>query len=265
MTELDTPKINKTKNVKLYSSKAISIATVFGGPIAASYLISENYKAIEKPDEGRTALLIGLIATLLLFGALFFIPEHIIDKVPNQIIPLIYTAIIWAIVEWKQGDILKAHEENENFFFSKWRAAGIGLIAMVILLIGIVGYTYLEANNPSLDIYDTEMVKFSTNENESLAFYDHLNTESVDELIKELNKKTIPIWKENVNIIKKTNTLEDLPEEVLDQNRILLKYAELRIDAFQLFNKALKEDTDKYNLQIEQIHTKIELELAKLN
>jgi hypothetical protein len=46
---------NKTEKIKLYSSKAISGATFLGGPLAAGYLIGENFKAINKPTEGRNS------------------------------------------------------------------------------------------------------------------------------------------------------------------------------------------------------------------
>jgi hypothetical protein len=256
---------NKTEKIKLYSSKAISGATFLGGPLAAGYLIGENFKSINKPTEGRNSLLVGIISTILLFGGIFMIPENIIDKIPQQIIPLIYTGIIWAIVEWKQGDILKAHKENNNSFFSGWRAAGIGFISLIILGIGIFGYAFLSTDNELNEKYDKELAQFSKNENETLVFYDNLNTGTNYSLLKELDEKTIPKWKENVRIINKTNQFENLPSELIEQNGILLKYSELRVQAFELFRKAIKEDTEKYSQQLELIHKQIDKELEKLN
>lgn len=262
-TELKTD--NNTKDIKLYSSKAISGATFLGGPLAAGYLIGENFKAIDKPIEGRNSLIIGIISTIILFGGVFMIPENIIDKIPRQLIPIIYTVIIWGIVEWKQGDVLKAHEENNNSFFSGWRAAGIGFISLLILVIGIFGFVFLSKDNELYDKYDTELAQFSKNENETLVFYDNLNTETNYSLLKELDEKMIPKWKENIEIINKTNQFENLPSELIKQNEILLKYSELRIQAFELFRKAIKEDTDAYAQQLEKIHVQIDNELKKLN
>ena len=67
------------------------------------------------------------------------------------------------------------------------------------------------------------------------------------------------------SVINKTNQFEDLPSELVEQNKILLKYAELRVQAFELLRKAIKEDTDKYAQQLEQIHMQIDKELGKLN
>lgn len=38
-------------NKKLYSQKGISIATFFGGPLAAGYLIRQNFIALGKEPE----------------------------------------------------------------------------------------------------------------------------------------------------------------------------------------------------------------------
>ncbi len=265
MTEQEVNKEDNTKDIKLYSSKAISGATFLGGPLAAGYLIRENFKALDKPKEGQNALIIGIVSTLLLFGGIFMIPENIIDKIPQQLIPIVYTAIIWGIVEWKQGDILKTHKENGNSFFSGWRAAGVGFISLLLLGIGIFGYAFLSTDNELYEKYDTQMAKFSKNEAETLVFYENLKTESNYSLVKELDNNAIPRWKENIEIIKKTNKYENLPSELINQNEILLKYSELRVQAFELLRKTIVEDTDIYSKQLEQIHAQIDNELEKLN
>lgn len=117
MTETELKTQNNTKDIELYSSKAISGATFLGGPLAAGYLIGENFKALDQPTEGSYSLIIGIVSTIILFGGIFMLPESIMVIIPQQIIPLIYTGLIWGIVEWKQGDVLKAHKENNNSFF----------------------------------------------------------------------------------------------------------------------------------------------------
>ena len=256
---------NKTKNIKLYSSKSIGGATFLGGPLAAGYLIGENFKALNKPDEGRKSLIIGIVATIVLFVGIYMIPENIIDKIPNQFIPLIYTGIIWGIVEWKQGDILKAHKENENSFFSGWKAAGIGFVSLIILAIGIFGYAYIESNNPAYEVYDTEIAKFSKNEAESLTFYDNIDFKNSTSLINELDNKVIPKWENNIKIIKKLNSIEGLPSDLINQNITLLEYSELRLEAFLLIKKAISEDTDKYDNQLTLLNLRIDNVLKKLN
>ena len=255
---------NKTKDLKFYSQRAIGIATFFGGPLAACYLVRENYLALNKPDEAKKALLYGLLATVVVLGFIFMMPDGVMDKVPNQVIPLIYTAIIYYVVEYTQGDTLKLHEKFGNEFISGWKAALVGFVAMLIFLSIIFGYAFLFENEENLELYDSKMELFSKNETESLEFYKYLALEDKASLLKRLNEEVIPKWNENTEIIKKMNQLDGLPEEVQEQNKILLRYSELRLESFKLLKKAISEDTNIYDGQLDKIHSQIEQELSKL-
>lgn len=256
---------NKTKDLKFYSQKAIGIATFFGGPLAAGYLIRENYLSLKKPEEGRKSLIIGIAFTIVLFGGLFMIPESIINKVPSQILPLIYSGIIYLIVERIHGTILNQHKKYKNEFFSNWKAAGVGFLSLLVLSIGIFGYIFLAPEGQEYEMYNAKFEKFAKNETQTLVFYEHLETKTNYSLIKELDNSVIPKWKKNIEIIKESNKIKNLPSELLDQNKLLLKYSELRLEAFILFKKAIKEDNDKYANELETIHIEINTLLEKLN
>lgn len=260
-----TEQTNPTKNVTFYSQKAIGIATFIGGPMAAGYLIRENYFALNKPDNGNKAFLISIIATFILFGGIFIIPDNIIEKIPNQILPLAYTGIIYLIVEKIHGTILKDHEKKENKFFSAWKAAGIGFISLMILATIALSYIFLSPVSIEQKLYNANLEVFTENENESLKFYDNLNIKSNIDLVTELNELVIPKWQENVKIIESANQMESLSNELIEQNEILLNYSKLRLEAFELYKKALLTDTDIYNNDLEEIHIKIDEQLSKLN
>lgn len=255
---------NTTKNLKFYSQKSIGLATFIGGPLAAGYLIKENFNALNKPDEGKKSLIIGIISTILIFGGLFMIPESIANRIPNQILPIIYIGIIYIIVEKIHGKILNNHKEFGNEFFSGWKAAGIGLVSLVILAIGVFGYIYLSPDGVEYEMYNIELNKFSKNEAETLVFYDHVNTETDQSLLQELDM-IIPKWKENIEIIKKSNEIENLPSDLLKQNKILLKYSELRLKAFELIKMEIGNNSDEISQEINQIHIEIDKQLDKLN
>ncbi len=88
---------------KIFTNKAISIATFFGGPLAAGFLISENYKVFGNDNAARNSIFIGIISTIILFAVIFIIPENVIDKIPQPLIPAIYTAII--ALDYDQGNL----------------------------------------------------------------------------------------------------------------------------------------------------------------
>ncbi len=254
---------------KLFSQKAITIATYFGGPLAAGYLVKKNYEALEQPDNARKSLIIGIISTILIFGGIFSTPEEIIDKIPNALIPLIYTGIIYLLVEKYQGENLKKHKETGGEFYSGWKAAGIGAIAMLILFAGIALTAFfvgdLSSNQTNFDVatYDKGVEKFVENENKSLAVFNDIETQNPDYLIKEFSKGII-MWKENKEILAELNSIENLPKELLDQNSLLQKYCDLRIEHSEIIIKAISEDTDKYVSEIERIGLEINKILEEL-
>ena len=192
--EYKTEEENETKNLQFFSQKSIGIATFIGGPMAAGYLMRENYRSLEQPGKGKNALVLGIIATVLLLLGIFSIPESFIDKVPNQIIPLIYTGLIMFMVGRIHGPILDQHKENGNEFHSGWKAAGIGGISMLILIAGIFGYTYLSTDNELLEQYDKEMQTFTLNEKEGLKVYDDLGTKFKFDIINTITEISIPKW-----------------------------------------------------------------------
>jgi hypothetical protein len=138
--------MNMEDTKKLYSQKAIGIATFFGGPLAAGYLVKKNYQSLGLESHGKKAFIIGIVSTLLLFAGVFSIPEHILDKIPNALIPAIYTGIIYLIVERLQGQDLKEPLENGRAFQSAWKAVGVGAISMLILLIFIATTAFIAAD-----------------------------------------------------------------------------------------------------------------------
>lgn len=252
---------------KLFSQKAITIATYFGGPAAAGYLVKKNYESYDQENKGKKAFIIGIISTLLIFAGIFSIPEHIIDKIPNAVIPAIYTGIIYLIVEKIQGQWLKEHKESGGEFYSGWKATGIGAIFMVILLVLIMGTAFIagDLSQPDFDTvaYDKEVARFVENENTSIAVFNVINTSEPQYLIKEFSKGIV-LWKENKEIIKGLISIENLPTELIEQNKKLLEYCDLRIQHNEIIVKAISEDTDKYVSEIDRIGMEINNILEEL-
>lgn len=254
-----------TENSIFYTKRAIGAATFIGGPIAAGYLIRENYIQLQETQKGNNILIISIVVTIALFALIFSLPENIIDRVPKFILPLIYTVVTTAWVEHTFGGVFKQHEENKYSFYSIWRAVGIGVVSFLIFGISIFGFIYFSTDVEAENAYAAKMEQFSKNEKESLTFYSHIGTESDFGLILELNKKVIPAWKENIEIIKQADTIANLPTKLLEQNKKLLRYSKLRLEAFELLKKALSENTNTYDTQLEFLHKQIDKELEMVN
>jgi len=191
----------------------------------------------------------------------------VLDKVPSFIIPILYTIIIGFIVEKQQGTILRTHEENRNELYSGWRAVGIGLVTVAIIIVLVIGYFLISefSNSELYELYDSKIEQFSKNEEESFTYYEYEMTSSDEDLIKYIDNNALPLWEENITIIKELDNLEDLPSELIDQNVKLLHYAELRLEAFELTRKALNEDTDAYNDNLNILYNEIDDILISIN
>jgi len=254
------------ESIKLYSQRAISITTFFGGPLAAGILIRENYKSLDKNKQGNIALVIGIVTSILLFGGLFLMPEEVNEKIPNSIIPLIYTAIIYMIVEKIQGKELRAHIENEGEFYSAWKASGVGALSLVI----IVGFVFIasdlfysESDYDAVS-YEDGLSVFFEKEATSLEVFNALEYESTDNLIYELGNSLV-LWEENKIIIGELNSIENLPEELVTQNELLSKYCDLRITQIELVIKSLIGDTEIYTTEMEDLVSQIDDLIDELN
>ena len=254
---------NAKDNTKLYSQRAIYIATFFGGPLVAGILARRNFINSGKEILGKNALIIGIITTILVFAGLFLTPEKIIDKIPNFLIPVIYTAITYFLIEKYQGSDLKEHRKNNKTFYPALRAAGIGAICMFILISGIFGYALLSPDNFDSKKYDLGIEEFKENEEKALQLLPIIESGDSGKVISHIENVGLPAWKQNLIIIGELDNMEGLYEPLKKQNEILRKYLKLRIETYQLIRKGVSEDTDTYYEQINKLNMEID-DLLKL-
>ncbi|WP_316836978.1 hypothetical protein [Pedobacter nutrimenti] len=126
---------------KIYKDRAIWLGTFLGGPLVAGYFIAENFKVFGEYDKAKKTWIYTVIATIILFGGIFLIPDNV--KIPNQIIPLIYTGIASYLLKHFQGQNIEIYINSGGEFFSWWRTVGIGLIGLVITFVLIFGFALL--------------------------------------------------------------------------------------------------------------------------
>lgn len=249
---------------QFYSQKAIGIATFFGGPLAAGILVRRNYINLGNDLYGKHALSIGIISTILLFTAIFSTPEHILNKIPNSIVPAIYTFIIFLVVEKLQGQELKKHKENNGTFYSSWRATGVGFLCMLVIVAGVLGYAYKIGTDFDTEEYDRGIAEIQQNEEVALQLFSLGGDASIHQIADFIDKKGIPNWQKNITILNSMDNIEGLTEEFKKQNEILRSYCKLRIDSYLLIKKATIENTDRYTEDIQRLEKQIDQEITKL-
>ncbi len=129
---------------KVFTNPVISIATFFGGPLAAGFLIAHNFKVFGNTSASRKTIFIGVVFTLLLFSLLYSLPQNSINKIPSAFIPGIYTAIITILVERLQGEKIKEHLLNQGQKASGWLAAAYGIVGMIAIGLFLIVISSIE-------------------------------------------------------------------------------------------------------------------------
>ena len=112
--------------------------------------------------------------------------------------------------------------------------------------------------------YDKEIAIFTRNEQKALQVFSLAEGTSNQRLLRELNIG-LELWKKNRNIIEKLSATENLPNEFVRQNQLLQEYTLLRIIHYEYIIRAIEEDSNAYESQIDDIGIKIEKILIKLN
>lgn len=73
---------------KIYTLNSIRVATFIFGPLAAGYLVSQNYKAFNEKDKSTTTWIIAVVALIAIIGLAVITSST--ERFPRFIFPLAY-------------------------------------------------------------------------------------------------------------------------------------------------------------------------------
>jgi hypothetical protein len=128
-------------DVKLYTGAAVRVGTFLGGPLIAGYLIAENFKNLGQPDNARKSWLWAIVSTIVIYAGVLFIPG--IEKVPNYIIPLIYTGAAALIFQYQQSALVEKHVARGGVLYSVWRGVLAGIAGLLLMIAIVLAIMYL--------------------------------------------------------------------------------------------------------------------------
>lgn len=221
---------------RIYKDRAIWVGTFLGGPLAAGYLIAENFKAFNETDKANKTWIYAIIATIVVFSGVFLIPDNV--KIPNQIIPLIYTAIAYYFVQHFQGQNITTHISSGGQLFSWWRTIAVGIIGLTITIIPIFGFALL---SDSVANASTSAKTYGIMKHEIAFDKDNITETEVNQLADGLIKTTF--FDEAVTkyvYAKKVNNTYELSLSVLDgianDSQALQPFIDLRTNLQTLFS-----------------------------
>ncbi len=110
-----------------YSPGQVYIGTFLGGPLAAIYYLSVNFKQLGNDAAKVSTIGVGLLVSMGLILMLFQLP----DDFPNLLIPLLYSGAAAAVA--RQFQVSKEEKEavEEYEFISNWKVAGVSLASLI--------------------------------------------------------------------------------------------------------------------------------------
>lgn len=145
--------------------------------------------------------------------------------------------------------------ENKAINFST-----IGALTIALLISSITVYRILPND---IGQYEKELERFVSMESMALEVYNLPEGTPNEKILKELKDRGLYYWNENIKLIDSFNDL-DLPLPIRARNSKLKEYCEHRIKSYELIYKAIDEDTDKYENEINEYNQKIETIITEL-
>jgi rhomboid protease GluP len=139
-----------------------------------------------------------------------------------------------------------------------------GTIAVISLLILVSSFVVYQRIPNDIGQYDAKIQKFFSMEELALEVYNFPPDTPNDKLLYSIKDIGIYYWNENIKLIDSFEDL-NLPSEIRVRNRILKEYCELRIKCYELLYKAISENTEQYQQQIEDYNLQIEAKIKELS
>jgi len=137
--ELDRQMVTERK---IYKGQTLWVGALFGGTLAAGYIIAENFKAFNRPDYAKRTWLFTALATIIFFAGTFLISEY--TKIPNILLPFIYTGIAAFVIHHYQGKQIRAHIKSGGQVHKWGRVVMIGLIGLAVTFISVAGAIFIK-------------------------------------------------------------------------------------------------------------------------
>lgn len=136
----------------------------------------------------------------------------------------------------------------------------IGALAVLLFFSSFVVYTSLPND---LGKYEKEMERFASMEAMALEVFKLPEGTPNEKILSEIKDRGIYYWEENIKLLNGLDKLE-LPVVVKERNGKLKEYCELRMKSYKLVYKAVEENTDKYEGQIDLYNKRIEVIISEL-
>lgn len=121
---------------KTYKDKNIWVGTLIGGPLAAGYLISENFITFEEPEKVKPTWIITIIVTILAV----LVPQFI--NFPTGLIPIVISALAFGLFKKYQEDKQINYVKSGGSVHSWGRVLAVSILGFAITFIALFLYSF---------------------------------------------------------------------------------------------------------------------------
>jgi len=137
MTPQDTivDESHLARPLRFFTVRAIDVGTVIGGPLAASYLMASNFRAMNQSSNAWRSLVAGGLFTIVLLPLLIFLPESGFARILARIVPLMIILAVHGIAKHFQAKAIGAHLANGGQKGKGRSVVGVGLLGLLVTLI----------------------------------------------------------------------------------------------------------------------------------
>jgi hypothetical protein len=124
----------KPTTKKIVTSGLIIWASVVGSVVGSFYFLYKN-SVVLNDGKKNSILISGIIATIAVASILVFLPENILDRLPNALIPLLLVVgtYVYFNQQQKQGIALLL-EKGDAIKYSKIKVTGIALLCALLTM-----------------------------------------------------------------------------------------------------------------------------------
>lgn len=173
------PSLTETSQ-NIFTEKAITFGTVFGGPLAGGYLLSHNFKTFSKIDESKKTLAFSIGITLLIVPLFFYLPEYVSVKLPEQLFHLLWAGVIYFVVKKYQKESISSHLARSGRKGSGLVVFYVSLLSTFITLAYGIAFAYLMTPDES-DYDETHnLISIKNGFSEGILYYDSLHIKIED-------------------------------------------------------------------------------------
>ncbi|WP_270516733.1 hypothetical protein [Sanguibacteroides sp. AM78-02pH3A] len=209
---------------KFYKEKIIDLMTLLFGPFSGGLLMSINFFHMGRRKAAWFTLLISLLLTLVIVLVLCSLPDEQADRVPRYLIPGLSVIIIGFVVYKTQKRRLDEHAREGGTFYSAWRALGVSLVGLSVLLLLLVATLFFT------DIGNVWPEELDLNEEKALKVYEMIEREEDPEIVRAyVDTVSLVCWKKYQDALRTIERSKDLGKENRLELTYLKKYVELRL------------------------------------